>query len=160
MVRRMELVECRKKLKVKEFRCGPEGFRRFRLPNFMTFGTWRWWGCQPHAPAVFTPRKSSWYSFSLGAESTPGPWYGRKECVTEKSSAPPGIDPGTVRLVAQHLNHYTTPRCKIWSLKFTQYLSSWCFSFRGSADCIPEKAWTETSSLPVSAAGPSAHRID
>jgi len=32
---------------------------------FMTFGTWRWWGCQPHAPATFTPRKYSWYSFSL-----------------------------------------------------------------------------------------------
>ena len=38
------------------------------------FGTWRWWGCQPHAPTAFTPRKCSWYSFSLGAESTPGPW--------------------------------------------------------------------------------------
>ena len=25
-------------------RCGPEGFRRFRLPDFMTFSTWRWWG--------------------------------------------------------------------------------------------------------------------
>ena len=24
-------------------------------------------------------RKCSWYSFSLGAESTPGPWYSRKE---------------------------------------------------------------------------------
>ena len=53
---------------------------------FMTFGTWRWWGCQPHAPATFNPRKCSWYSFSLGAESTPGPWYGWKEYVTEKSS--------------------------------------------------------------------------
>jgi hypothetical protein len=52
----------------------------------MTFGTWRWWGCQPHAPAIFTPSKCSWYSFSLGAESSPGPWYGRKEYVTEKSS--------------------------------------------------------------------------
>jgi len=52
----------------------------------MTFGTWRWWGCQPHAPGTFTPRKCSWYSFSLGAESTPGPWYGRKEYITEKSS--------------------------------------------------------------------------
>jgi len=45
----------------------------------MTFGTWSWWGCQPHAPAAFTPRKCFWYSFSLGAESTPGPWCGRKE---------------------------------------------------------------------------------
>jgi len=39
----------------------------------MTFGTWMWWGCQPHAPAAFTPRKCSWYSFSLWADSTPGP---------------------------------------------------------------------------------------
>ena len=51
-----------------------------------TFGTRRWWGCQPHAPAAFTPRECSWYSFSLGTELTPGPWYGRKEYVTEKSS--------------------------------------------------------------------------
>jgi len=41
----------------------------------MTFCTWRWWRCRPHAPAAITPRKCSWYSFSLGAESTPGPWY-------------------------------------------------------------------------------------
>ena len=42
--------------------------------------------CVRDAPVAFTPRKCSWYSFSLGAESIPGPWYGRKECVTEKSS--------------------------------------------------------------------------
>ena len=24
----------------------------------MTFGTWRWWRCQPHAPAAFTPQES------------------------------------------------------------------------------------------------------
>jgi hypothetical protein len=50
----------------------------------MTFGTWRWWGCQPHAPAAFNPRKYSCYSFSLGAESTPVPCYGRKEYFFEK----------------------------------------------------------------------------
>jgi hypothetical protein len=72
----------------------------------MTFGTWKWWGCQPQAPAaVFTPRRCSWYSFLLGAESTPGSWYGWKEYVTEKSS----VTTGTVRLVAQCLNHYATP---------------------------------------------------
>ena len=70
----------------------------------MTFGTWRWWGCQLHAPAAFTPRKRSWYSFSLGAESTLGPRYGRKEYVTEKSSVTTGN-----RLVAPRLNHYATP---------------------------------------------------
>ena len=30
-------------------------------------------GCQPYIPAAFTPRKYSWYSFLLEAESTPGP---------------------------------------------------------------------------------------
>jgi hypothetical protein len=59
--------------------CGPEGSRRFRLPDSMTFGTWRWWSCQPDAPAAFTPRKCSWYSFSLGAELTPGPGHGQNE---------------------------------------------------------------------------------
>ena len=66
----------------------------------MTFGTWRWWGCQPHSPAAFTPRKCSWYSFSLGA-GTVGRNMSLKNQVT-----PPGIDPGTIRLVAQRLNHY------------------------------------------------------
>jgi hypothetical protein len=75
----------------------------------MTFGTWRWRGRQPHAPAASTPRKSSWYSFSLGAESIPGPRYGRKKYITERSSDTTGNRPGTVRLVAQRLNHYATP---------------------------------------------------
>ena len=69
----------------------------------MTFGTWSWWGCQPHPPAAFTPRKCSWYSFSLGAESTPGPWYGRKEYVIEKSSDTTG------NRFRDRLNYYATP---------------------------------------------------
>ena len=52
----------------------------------LTFDTWRWWDCQPHAPVGFTSRKCSWYSISVGTESTPGPWYGQKKYVTEKSS--------------------------------------------------------------------------
>jgi hypothetical protein len=52
---------------------GPEGSRRLRLPDFKTIGIWRWQGYQPYAPATFTPRKYSWYSFMLEAESTPGP---------------------------------------------------------------------------------------
>jgi hypothetical protein len=51
---------------------GSEGFTR-RLLDFKTIGTWRWQGCQPYAPAAFTPRKYSWYSFLLESESTPGP---------------------------------------------------------------------------------------
>ena len=55
------------------------------------------------------PQECSWYSFSLGAESTPGPRYGRKLLSLKKPVTSPGIDPGTVRLVAQRLNHYATP---------------------------------------------------
>jgi hypothetical protein len=33
---------------------------------------------------------------------------------------PPGIDPGTVRLVAQRLNHYATPDPNV-SLYFVEY---------------------------------------
>jgi hypothetical protein len=50
----------------------PEGFRRLRLPDFKTIGTWRWQGCQPYAPAAFTPRKYSWYSFLLGLSRPQG----------------------------------------------------------------------------------------
>ena len=44
---------------------GPEGSRKLRFPDLKTIGTWRWQGCQP-----FTPRKYSWYSFLLEAESS------------------------------------------------------------------------------------------
>jgi len=46
---------------------GCERFRSLRLPDFKTIGTWRWWCCQLYAPAAFTPRKHSWYSFLLEA---------------------------------------------------------------------------------------------
>jgi hypothetical protein len=58
---------------------GPEGSRRLRFPDLKTIGTWRWQGCQPYAPAAFTHMKYSRYSFLLEAESTPGPYCGRKE---------------------------------------------------------------------------------
>jgi hypothetical protein len=43
-----------------------------------------WQGCNPYAPAAFTPRKYSWYSFLVEAESTPGPLRGLKDYVNEK----------------------------------------------------------------------------
>ena len=85
----VDVLDIKEKVKESRNRAGvavPKGSSRCRHPDFMTFGTWRWWGCHPHAPAAFTPRRCSWYSFSLGAGSTPGSWYGRKEYVTEKSS--------------------------------------------------------------------------
>ena len=75
----------------------------------MTFGTWRWWGRHPHAPATFTPRNVLVLIFTRG-------WVNPRAMVrTEGKTSlknpvtPLGIDPGTVWLVAQRLNHYATP---------------------------------------------------
>ena len=55
------------------------------------------------------PRRNPWYSFSE-AESTPGHMVPSGGATEKKSPVtPPGIDPGTVRLAAQCLNHYATP---------------------------------------------------
>jgi hypothetical protein len=62
-------------------------------------------GCQPYAPASFTPGLT-WYSF-LEAESTPGNM--ELSGATEKKPAIPVIDPETFRIAAQCLNHYATP---------------------------------------------------
>ena len=60
------------------------------------------------------PRRNPWYLLS-DAESTSGHMV--LSGVPRKKSpvTPPGIDPGTVRLIAQCLNHYTTsgPRRRI-----------------------------------------------
>jgi hypothetical protein len=53
---------------------GPEGSRKLRFPDFMTTA---------QNSAAFTPRKYTWYSFLLEAESTPEPQCDRKDYVTE-----------------------------------------------------------------------------
>jgi hypothetical protein len=89
-----------------EARCGPEGLGS-RI--FMTFGTWRWWGRQPYTPATFTPGMFLVLIFTRG-------WVDPRDMVRSEgnmslknSVTPPGIDPGTIRLVAQRINHYATP---------------------------------------------------
>jgi len=52
---------------------GPEGSRKLRFPDFVTTAQGGGKVFQPYALAAFTPRKYSWYSFMLEAESTPGP---------------------------------------------------------------------------------------
>ena len=59
--------------------------------------------CMPTS-AVF------WPLFYRRPQSTPGPWYGRKEMSLKNPVTPLGIDPGTVRLVAQRLRPPRHPR--------------------------------------------------
>ena len=54
------------------------------------------------------PKRNPWYSLSV-AESTSGHMVLSGEPRKKSPVTPPGIDPGTVRLVAQCLNHYATP---------------------------------------------------
>jgi hypothetical protein len=81
------------------------------------------------------PRRSPWYSF-LEAESAPGRMV--PSVNTEKKSPvpPPGIDPDTVRLVAQCLNHYATPGPQLTTSSYIKiyYIVDkllWLYSVRG-----------------------------
>jgi len=104
-------------------------------------------GCQPYAPATFTPRKYSWYSFLLEAESTPGPYCDRKDFMSMKNPlTPAGVEPATFRIVAQHLNHCATavPRTTI---DLDQ--------FKSKPSCLPGAIWRYRLSAWCPASVPS-----
>ena len=81
---------------------------RLRPRIFSTFGTTRVVGRQPNAPAAFTPGEIPGTHFQRLSRPQ-GTSFCRKEPRKKYQVTPPGIDPGTVRVVAQRLNHYGTP---------------------------------------------------
>ena len=81
---------------------------RLRPQIISTFGTTRVVGRQPYAPAAFTQEEIPGTHFQRLSRPQ-GTWFCRKEPRKISPVTPPGIDPGTVRLVAQCLNHYATP---------------------------------------------------
>ena len=81
---------------------------RLRLRIISTFGTTRVVGRQPNAPAAFTPGEIPGTHFQKLSRPQ-GTWFCRKGPRKKSQVTPPGIDPTTVRLVVQRLNHYATP---------------------------------------------------
>jgi len=75
---------------------------------FLTFGTRRVVGRNSNAPASFTPGEIPGTHFQR-LSWPQGTWFCRWEPRKKSPVTPPGIDPGTVRLVARCLNHYATP---------------------------------------------------
>jgi hypothetical protein len=81
---------------------GPEGSRRFRLPEFQDNRHMKMTRLSAlHTSRLYPPRRYHWYSFLLHAESTPGPSQWKILMI------PSGIEPATFRLVTQCLNHRT-----------------------------------------------------
>jgi hypothetical protein len=81
---------------------------RLRPRIFSNFGTTRVVGHQPNPPAAFTPGEIPGTHFKRLSRPQ-GTWFCRKEPREKSQVTPSGIDPGTIRLVAQRLNHYATP---------------------------------------------------
>jgi len=81
---------------------------RLRPRIFFTFRHYKGGRSSPIRTGRLYPIRNPWYSFSE-AESTSG--HIVLSGVSRKKSpvTPPGIDPRTVRLVAQRLNHYAIP---------------------------------------------------
>ena len=58
---------------------GPEGYRKLRFPDYMTTAQDGGKVVSLTRRPPLPPRKCSWNSFLLEAESAPGPWYIRKD---------------------------------------------------------------------------------
>jgi len=81
---------------------------RFKPRIFLTFGTTRVGRSSAIRTGRLHPRRNPWYSLSE-AESTPGNMVLSGEPRKKSPVTTPGINPGTIRLVAQCFNHYATP---------------------------------------------------
>jgi len=69
---------------------------RLRPWIFLTSGTTRVVGCQPNAPAAFTPGEIPGTHFQRLSQPQ-GTWFCLKEPWKKSQVTPPGIDPRTVR---------------------------------------------------------------
>jgi hypothetical protein len=100
---------------------------RLRPWIISTFSTTRVVGHNPYAPAAFTPGEIPGCHFQR-LSRPPGHMVLSEGTMKKSPLTPPGIDPGTVWLVVQRLNHYATPVTTIQDKK------------KGKA--VPLQAWS------------------
>ena len=81
---------------------------RLRPQIILTFRHYKGGRSSAKHTGRFYPRRNPWYSLSE-AESTSGHMVLSGVPRKKFPVTPTGIDPGTVRLVTQRLNHYSTP---------------------------------------------------
>jgi len=81
---------------------------RLRPRIFLTFRHYKGGRSSAKRTGRLYPKRNSWYSLSE-AESTSGHMVLSGVPRKKFPVTPPGIDPGTSRLVTQCLNHYATP---------------------------------------------------
>ena len=108
---------------------------RLRPRIFLTFGTTRVVGRQPYARAAFTPGEIPATHFQRLSRPQ-GTWFRRWEPRKKSQVTPPGIDPGTVRLVAQCVINLANTIMKFNTVVFfrpslchTSYISLYLFSY-------------------------------
>ena len=115
---------------------GVSGSLRIRI--FLTFRHYKGSRSSAKHTGRLYPRRNPWYSLSE-AVSASGHMVLSGEPRKKSPVTPRGIDPGTVRLVAQRLNHCATPgsyhidnshekRCEFKSVQtFIRYWIKWCW---------------------------------
>ena len=108
---------------------------RLRARIFFMFGTTRTVDLQPYASAAFTPGEIPGTHFQRLSrpQST---WFCREEPRKKSLVTPPGMDPGTVRLVAQCLNHYATPGPILYRTQCKNITKTWSPEFSTAADIL------------------------
>ena len=89
---------------------------KLRLQIFLMFSTTRVVGHQQYVPAAFIPGEIPGTHFQRLSQPQ-GTWFCRGEPRKKSPVTPPVIDPGTIRLVAQCLNHYATPDPTVQGIK-------------------------------------------